>query len=109
MRTKTFLALFLLAFLLLIHAAAQQIQHSEIQIEPKAFDEFVGEYRFADNPDTRVAVFREGDKFFMQIAGSSGNIETFAEAPNTFFFKAAAVQQTFIRDSAGKVTGMIWS
>jgi putative CocE/NonD family hydrolase len=109
MRTKTFLALFLLAFLLLMHAAAQQIQHSEIQIEPKAFDEFVGEYRFADNPDTLVAVFREGDKFFMQIAGSSGNIETFAEAPNTFFFKAAAVQQTFIRDSGGKVTGMIWS
>src|SRR5262249_33537345 len=109
MRTKTFLALFLLVFLLLTHTAAQQTRHAEIQIEPKAFDEFVGEYRFADNPDTRVAVFREGDKFFMQIAGSSGNIETFAEAPNTFFFKAAAVQQTFIRDSAGKVTGMIWS
>src|SRR5881394_2689156 len=101
MRTKTFLALFLLAFLLLMHAAAQQIQHSEIQIEPKAFDEFVGEYRFAD-PDAVVAVFREGDKFFMQIAGCGGNIETFAEAPSTFFFKAAAVQQTFIRDSGGK-------
>src|SRR5215470_6741815 len=108
MRTKTFLALSLPAFVLLMHAAAQQIKHSEIQIEPKAFDEFVGEYRFADNPDALVAVFREGDKFFMQIAGSSGNVEMFAEAPNTFFFKAAAVQQTFIRDSGGKVTGMIW-
>src|SRR5262249_9806511 len=74
MKTKTFLALFLLAFLLLTHAAAQQIQHSEIQIEPKAFDEFVGEYRFADNRDTLVAAFREGDKFFMQIAGSSGKV-----------------------------------
>src|SRR5215831_13657732 len=109
MRTRTFLALFLLAFLLLMYAAAQQIRHSGIRIEPKAFDEFVGEYRFADNPDTLVAVFREGDKFFMQIAGSSGNIQTFAEAPNTFFFKAADVQQTFTRDSGGKVTGMIWS
>src|SRR5215510_6853203 len=109
MRTRTFLALFLLAFLLLMYAGAQRRQHSEIQIEPKAFDEFVGEYRFADNPDALVAVFREGDKFFMQIVGSSGNVEMFAEAPNKFFLKAAAVQQTFIRDSGGKVTGMIWS
>ena len=85
----------------------QQPQHTEIKIDPKLFDEFVGQYVFVDNPDAVLSVFREGDKFFISATGQS-RIEVFAEAENKLFVKMFEGQATFVRDAQGKVNGLIW-
>src|ERR1041384_7337227 len=39
---------------------------AEVQIDPKAFDDYVGQYVFAENPDLVLSFFREGTKYFIQ-------------------------------------------
>src|SRR5258706_15133348 len=85
---------------------AQQ-QHSEIKIDPKAFDEFVGQYALVSNPDFIFSFWREGDKFFMQPT-NQGKIEIFPETETRFFLKVFEAQTTFVRDAQGKVTSAVW-
>jgi len=63
-------------------------QQKEIKIDPKTFDEFAGQYSFAENPDLVLSFFREGDKFFLQ-ATNQGRIEIFPESETKFFRPAS--------------------
>ncbi len=85
---------------------AQQPQHTEIKIDPKLFNEFVGLYSAIDNPDALFSVWREADRFYSQVTFQS-KIEIFAESKTTFFPKAFNAQLTFMSDAQGKVIGMI--
>jgi len=85
----------------------QQLQHTEIKIDPKLFDQYVGQYSFVDDPEFMLNFWREGDKFFMQPT-NQGKIEIFAESDTRFFLKIIEAQATFIRDTEGKVTGLVW-
>src|SRR5437016_2985794 len=69
-----------------IENKAQDSKPTEIKIDPKTFDEFVGQYSFADNPDLVLSFFREGDKFFLQ-ATNQGRIELFPASESKFFLK----------------------
>src|SRR2546423_10624724 len=82
-------------------------QQKEVKINPKTFDEFVGQYSFADNPDLMLSFFREGDKFFLQ-ATNQGRIEIFPESETKFFLKLIDAEATFVRDAQGKVTSVLW-
>jgi hypothetical protein len=86
---------------------AQQPQHTEIKIDAKLFDQYVGQYSFVDDPEFMLNFWREGEKFFVQPTGQ-GKIEIFAETDARFFLKIIEAQTTFVRDPAGKVTGLIW-
>ena len=80
---------------------------TEIKIDPKLFDEFVGQYSFVDNPDAVLSFWREGDKFFMQATNQS-RVNIFAESPTKFFLKDVDAHATFARAAKGKVTGLVW-
>ena len=56
------LGLLILNCFLFLSASAQQPQPTEIKIDPNAFDEFVGQYAFADNPDVILSFFRESTR-----------------------------------------------
>src|SRR2546425_11823089 len=101
------LGLLILNCFLFLSASAQQPQPTEIKIDPNAFDEFVGQYAFADNPDVILSFFREGDRFFMQGSFRT-RLEILPEAEAKFFLKAGDGQATFLRDGQRKVTGLIW-
>src|SRR6267378_703280 len=110
-RTISLLILFgCLAFVVVRFNAAgssantQQPQHTEIKIDPKLFDEFVGQYGFIVNPDSVLSFVRDGEKFFI-LAPGQGKAEVFPESLTTFFLKVAPVQTTFVRDAQGKVSG----
>src|SRR5947209_2485214 len=90
-----------------IEPEAQNSKPTEIKIDPKTFDEFVGQYSFADNPDLVLSFFREGDKFFLQ-ATNQGRIEIFPMSETKFFLKVIDADATFVRDAQGKVTGVLW-
>jgi putative CocE/NonD family hydrolase len=82
-------------------------QHTEINLDLKLFDEFVGQYSFVDNPDFVLSFWREGDKPFMQ-ATNQNKLEIFPESLTKFFLKIVDAQATFERDAQGKVTGLVW-
>src|SRR5215472_710231 len=75
-------------------------QHNEIKIDPKSFDDFVGQYSFPETPDFFISFWREGDRFFLQ-ATNQRKIEIFPESENIFFLKIIDAQATFLRDAKG--------
>ena len=82
-------------------ARAQQPQHTEIKIDAKLFDQYVGQYSFVDDPEFMLNFWREGEKFFMQPT-NQGKIEIFAESETKFFLKIIEAQATFVRDAEGQ-------
>jgi hypothetical protein len=87
-------------------ARAQQ-QHTEVKIDAKTFDEFVGQYALEANPDVIYSFYREADKFFMRPSHQAG-IEVFPASATKFFLKVFESDFTFLRDAQGKVTGLVW-
>src|SRR5438132_12920185 len=90
-----------------IEGEVQASKPTEVKIDPKSFDEFVGQYTFAENPDLVLSFFREGDKFYIQ-ATNQGRIEMFPASNTKFFLKVIDADATFVRDSEGKVTSVLW-
>lgn len=78
-----------------------------IKIDPKLFDEYVGQYAFAENPDLLLSFFREGEKYYIQ-ASNQGRIQIFPESNSKFFLNVIDADATFVRDAQGKVTGLLW-
>src|SRR5437867_470006 len=70
---------------------------TEIKIDPQKFDEFIGQYTLAENPDFVLSFFREGDKFYVQPTNQE-RIEIFAASETQFFLKAPEADTTFMRD-----------
>jgi len=79
-------------------------ERKAIVIDPKVFDLYAGEYELA--PGFTIKFFREGTKFMTQATGQSA-FEVFAESETKFFLKVVDGQVEFVKDAAGKVTGMV--
>jgi CubicO group peptidase (beta-lactamase class C family) len=74
------------------------------KVDAKIYDDYVGEYEFG--PNRLITVTREGDKLYAQRAGAP-RAEILPENETTFFMTIADVRLTFVKDEAGKVTGMV--
>src|SRR2546423_10138405 len=79
---------------------------AEVKIDRKTFDDYVGQYRFAEFPDAVLSFFRESDTFFLQAAGQ-GRIQIFPASASKFFAKIIDADATFVRDAQGKVNGVL--
>jgi CubicO group peptidase (beta-lactamase class C family) len=79
-------------------------EHKVIQLDPKVFDAYAGEYQIA--PAVSLVFTREGDKLFMQPTGQS-KVEIFPESETDFFLAVADVQVTFVTDEKGQVNEAI--
>src|SRR5688572_8451465 len=80
----------------------------EIKIDPKVFDAYVGQYEDAANlGGTIFSFFREGEKFYGQVTNQD-KFEIFPASETRFFLKAFPGEAEFVRDSSGRVTGMLW-
>src|ERR1044072_69230 len=112
-RTILFFALFVFAFAVLSRIQffttgvnAQQ-KPAEIKVDPKIFDDYVGQYVFAENPDLVLSFLREGNAYYLQASGQ-GRIQIVPASTSKFFAKIIDGDATFIRDAQGKVTSVIW-
>ena len=81
------------------------VERKAIQIDPKIFDAYVGEYQL--NSAFFLTVSREGDKFMVQGTGQP-KLEFFAETETKFFLTIIDAQFEFFKDSNGKVTHMVF-
>ena len=112
MTRRILLALLLLSLVTAIPTLGQQpaAQPSpvEIKIDPGKFDPYVGQYEDSANlGGTIFSIFREGDKFYLQVTNQD-RIEIFPSAENKFFLKEIPASVEFVRDASGRATGMIW-
>lgn len=80
---------------------ARKVAH----VDPRVFDDFVGQYQFSTAPVT-MTMTREGNRLFGQITGQQ-KIEFFPESETDVFCTVVDAQMTFVKDSAGKVTHLI--
>ena len=78
--------------------------HTEVHIDPKAFDAYVGVYRLT--PTFAIRVTRDGDHFITQATGQ-GQVEIFPEGDHDFFAKVVDAQITFVTDNQGRATELI--
>ncbi len=111
-RAYSFTLIIAICSLSLLPAFAQQPAAQptpvEIKIEPATFDLYTGQYEDAVNlGGTIFSFFREGDKYYLQVVNQD-RLEIFPSAANAFFAKAFPASAEFVRDDAGRVTGMIW-
>jgi CubicO group peptidase (beta-lactamase class C family) len=75
-----------------------------VKVDARIYDAYIGEYDFGQN--RLMTITKEGDKLFAQRAGAPPS-EMFPESETRFFLKVADVRFGFVKDSAGKVTGLI--
>lgn len=75
-----------------------------VKVDPKIYDSYIGEYDFGQN--RIMTITKDGDKLFAQRSGAPP-AEMFPESETRFFLRVADVKFAFIKDGAGKVTGMI--
>ena len=79
-------------------------QHTEVKVDPKLFDAYVGNYQLA--PDFAITITCEGDHLFAQGTGQL-KYEIFPEGDRDYFFKTADAQITFVVDQQGRATELI--
>ncbi len=77
---------------------------TEVAVDPKLFDGYVGLYQLA--PNFILTVTREGNQFFVQATGQP-KAQVFAEGAKDFFYKVVDAQITFQTDAQGKATGLV--
>jgi serine-type D-Ala-D-Ala carboxypeptidase/endopeptidase len=78
--------------------------HTEVKIDPKIFDGYVGTYQL--RPGFILRVSRDGDHYITQATGQ-GQVEIFPESDKEFFAKVVDAQITFVTDDKGKATALI--
>ena len=79
-------------------------EHKEIQVDPKIFDRYVGNYQLAPNFSIRIT--REGDHLFEQ-ATNQPKVEVFPEGDKDFFMKVVDAEITFVTDAQGRAEELI--
>jgi CubicO group peptidase (beta-lactamase class C family) len=77
----------------------------EIAVDTKIYDLYVGEYELA--PGSMLVITKEGDKLMGQAYGEE-KVELFPESETRYFLKVADAQVEFVKDGAGKVTGLVF-
>jgi CubicO group peptidase (beta-lactamase class C family) len=78
--------------------------HTEITVDPKVFDAYVGQYQLV--PNVTLTITREDSHFFAQLTGQP-KFEIFAEGPRDYFLKVVDAQLTFETDSSGHATAVV--
>jgi hypothetical protein len=76
-------------------------EHTEISLDTKTFDRYVGVYQL--NPNILLKVSRDGAAFYSQVGGQQ-KLQIFAESDHKFFIKVVDAQLTFDVDSQGAAT-----
>jgi ketosteroid isomerase-like protein len=73
------------------------------------FDQYVGAYRFgADGSGGQITVTRKGDKLY-ESWGNDRPVEIFPGKFDTFFTPGFPVLERFVRDTRGRVVGILYA
>jgi CubicO group peptidase (beta-lactamase class C family) len=73
-------------------------------VDPKIYDLYVGDYELM--PGFIITILKRGDKLISQATGQP-EVELFPESEIRFFLKVVDAEVDFVKDAAGKVTGLL--
>lgn len=88
----------------LAQAPAPRKEYTAIPLAAPILERYVGTYELA--PQFRIVVTREGDGLFAQATGQ-GKYRLWPYAETEFFYREVDAQIGFVRDTTGKVTGLV--
>jgi len=77
---------------------------TEVKVDPKIFDAYVGQYQLG--PNFIITITKEGDRLMIQATGQP-KFDLFPESESKYFLKVVDAQITFEKDETGKVTRLI--
>jgi CubicO group peptidase (beta-lactamase class C family) len=93
-----------------VKAHAQPKEHIAINIDPKIYDLYAGQYFMVRDPKlpgtVTVTIKRDGDALFRQVPGWFAQA-IFPESESVFFNATEDEQLTFVKNDGGEVTGLI--
>ena len=104
------LALLLSAGYLQSFAIAQvtATAQTEVKIDPKIFDGYIGQFEDKDKlPNFVFSFFREGEKYYGQVTGQD-RFELYPLSASKFFLKITEANVEFVRDVDGRAASIIW-
>lgn len=78
-------------------------ERKDVKVDPKILDSYAGEYEIA--PTFSVKITNEDGKLMGQPTGQP-KFELFPSSETDFYLKVVSAQITFIKDTAGNVTGL---
>jgi CubicO group peptidase (beta-lactamase class C family) len=84
--------------------ALKRPERTAIQLDPRVFDAYVGEYELG--PGMTLVISREGDRFYARPTNQD-RVELFAESATEFFLTIVDAQLVFVRDASGEVTHLV--
>ncbi len=73
-------------------------------VDPKIYDLYAGDYELT--PGFIITILRRGEKLISQATGQE-EVELFPESETRFFLKVVDAQVDFVKDAAGRVTGLV--
>lgn len=79
-------------------------EKKEIEIDPKVYDNYVGEYELA--PNVIIKITKEDNNLYAQLTDQD-KFEIFPESEEEFFYKVVDAKITFQKDDTGNVTHLI--
>ena len=86
------------------HYSRLPVERTAVKLEPKVYDEYVGQYELA--PNFILTVTKEGEKLMSQATGQP-KFELLAESEIGFFIKDISALFIFMRGRSGEVERMI--
>jgi CubicO group peptidase (beta-lactamase class C family) len=79
-------------------------ERTEIEINPKVFDDYSGKYQISS--EVMITISRSPDRLFIELAGQPKFV-LYPESETKFFLKVTDAQVTFVRDEKGEVSHLI--
>lgn len=81
-----------------------------VRIDPKVYDDYVGEYQFEFSSDFTLTVGTEAGNLTTELKQPTGTSKTemYPESETKFFRKDVDVEITFVKDETGRVTNLIF-
>jgi CubicO group peptidase (beta-lactamase class C family) len=77
---------------------------TEIKLDPKVYDSYVGQYELTSG--FTITVTKEEDRLFAQMTGQD-KFELFPESEKDYFLKVVDAQVTFVKNDKGEVTQLV--
>jgi hypothetical protein len=88
------------------HISRMPTERQAARVDPKVYDAYAGEYELT--PGLTIAVTREGDRLVTQASGQPDKVEIHPESETAFFYRGSNASVIFHKDTAGKVTHMVF-
>ena len=79
-------------------------KHKKIKINPELLDAYVGHYQFGP---VVLAITKDEGCLHVQVVGQEA-YPIYPESETTFFYTAADIQISFVKNENGNVTTLVW-